>query len=358
MQNTAPEKERKILKNIARVLLLLISALLIFSLIFWVYAEVQGYVGIQKIVNEIKANSTDQEALVKNLLKWEHENVDFSYAPLTGSINIDRILKVFVYSNRPNLIFYHKLGACGEFSTLFMEMAGIAGVQTRIAGTPGEDHQWNEVFINGKWMHVDSTLNPPDSFDHPHVYENEWRWNLSKVYAYYNDEQIDVTDAYYGKIGILNVTVNENNKPLENAEVIIASQFRMERDPDFYKAPQQTTFCTTVSNGTCSFYLGESNYTILVRKGDLPFRFSPYLLEFEKKNVTLRANATEELVFSLPETKLDPIRVMIYFMVGYLFIIGYFAKVKPDFRVYNGKNIKDLFLKALHRVRGNFNRYR
>lgn len=354
MQNMGLKRWIKIFKNTARVLSLLISAMLILFLIFWVYAEIQGYKGIQRTVNEIRMNSTDQEALVKNILKWERENVGFSYAPLTGNDNIDIILKAFIYSNRPNLIFYHKLGACGEFSTLFMEMAKNAGIQARITGTRGEDHQWNEVFINGKWVHVDSTLEPSDSFDNPHFYESKWKWNLSRIYSYYNGEQIDVTDAYYGKIGILNVTVNENNMPLENAEVIIASQFRMEKDPDFYKAPRETTQCTTVSNGTCSFYLGENNYTILVRKEDLPFRFSPYLLEFEQKNVTLTANSTKELVLSFPETRLDPIRGMIYFMAGYIFIICYFAKVKPDFKI---KNITDSFLKALRKVSRIFNMY-
>ncbi|HEY9206202.1 MAG TPA: transglutaminase domain-containing protein [Candidatus Methanoperedens sp.] len=247
-------------------------------------------------------------------------------------------------------MFYNKLGACGEFSTLFMEMAKNAGIQIRIASTLAEDHQWNEVLIKDRWVHVDSTLDPSASFDNPHVYENEWKWNLSKVYAYYNGEQIDVTNKYFEKIGVLNVTVNENNLPAENVEVVVKSQFRMERDPDLYKVPRQTTYCITASNGTCSFYLGESNYTILVRKGDVPFRFSPYLLEFEQKNVTLTANATNELVFSFPETKLNPLSGLVYLMIGYIFIIGYFAKVKLDFRI---KNITNPFLKSWQKFQGN-----
>jgi hypothetical protein len=344
------EMWKKILKKSRLILFLLITALLLFSLIFWAYAEIQGYEGIQKTVSEIRANSTGQETLVKNLLKWERENVDFTYTPITGNKGIDSVLRL-IYSNRPNLIFYNKLGACGEFSTLFMEMAKTAGIQARVAGTFAEDHQWNEVLINDKWVHVDPTLDPSESFDNPHVYENEWKWNLSKVYAIYNGEQIDVTDKYFEKIGVLNVTVNENNLPAENIEIVVESQFRMERDPDLYKAPLQTTYCTTASNGTCSFYLGENNYTILARKGDLPFRFSPYLLEFGQKNVTLTADSNKELVFSLPETKIDPLREMAYLLMGYIFIIGYFALAKPDFRV--SKNIIDLLLKALQRFLGN-----
>lgn len=351
MQNIALEKWRKLLKNAARVLLLLIIALSIFSLIFWAYAEVQGYMGIQKTVNKIKANSTDQEALVKNLLKWERENVGFSYAPLTGNLNIDRILKLFVYSNRPNLIFYNKLGSCGEFSTLFIELARTAGMQARIAGTPGEDHQWNEVLINSKWVHVDSTLDTSDSFNNPYMYQDKWKWNLSKIYAYYNGEQTDVTNNYVGRIGTINVTVNENNIPVENVEIVVESQFRMEQDPGFYKSPLLAASCITTSNGTCSFYLGENNYTILARKGDSPFKFSPFLLEFERKNITLAANSTKELAFSFPETGTDPLRIMTYLLAGYIFIIIYFAKMSPESRI---KNVKDLLLKRRRRFTKRF----
>jgi hypothetical protein len=340
------EAWKKILDKSRPICLLLISASILFPLIFWGYAEMQGYVGIQKTVSDIKANSTDQESLVRNLLKWENENLNFSFAPLTGDINIDRILRLF-YDSRPNLIFYNKRGACGEFSTLFIEMAKVAGIDARVAGTPGEDHQWNEVFINGKWVHVDPTLNPPDNFDNPHIYEKGWRWNLSKVYANYNGEQIDVTDKYAGKIGILNVTVNENNMPVENVEVVVESQFRMERDPGFYKTPLQTTYCTTTSNGRCSFYLGENNYTILARKVDLPFKFSPYLLEFEQKNITLTANSTRELAFSFPKTGLEPLRSMAYLMAGYIFIIGCF--VKMNFRSRIRENLTGIIRQAIRK---------
>lgn len=349
------EMWKKILNKSRLILSLLIIALLLFSLIFWAYAETQGYVGIQKIVNEIKSNSTDQEALVKNLLKWERENVHFTYSPITGNKDIDKVPRL-IYSIRPNLIFYNKLGACGEYSMLFMEMAKTAGIQVRVAGTLAEDHQWNEVLINDEWVHVDPTLDSPNDFDHPHVYENDWKWNLSKVYAFNNGEKIDVTDKYFEKISVLNVTVNENNLPAENIEIVVASQFRMERDPDLYNAPRQSTYCTTASNGTCSFYLGENNYTIFVRKADLPFKFSPYLLEFEQKNVTLSASSNKELVFSLPEARINPIREIVYLLTGYVLIICYFALAKPDFRV--SKNIMNPLLKALLRFSGNFNKYR
>jgi len=233
------ESLNKILNKSKKIILMLMSVLFVFFLIFWLHAEIQGNAGIQKTVSAIKANSTDQETIVKDILKWERNNVNFSYAPLTGNMNIDKIPRL-IYSTRPNLIFYNKLGACGEFSSLFMEMAKTAGIQTRIAGTMGEDHQWNEVLINNKWVHVDPTLDIASNFNNPHFYENEWRWNLSKVYAFYNSEQIDITETYDEKIANLNVTVIKNTIPVENIDVIISSQFRMEKDPDFYKTPLQT----------------------------------------------------------------------------------------------------------------------
>lgn len=77
----------------------------------------------------------------------------------------------------------------------------------------------------------------------------------------------------------------------------------------------------------------------------MPFRLSPYLLEFEQKNVTLTASLTKELVFSFPETKLDPLSEMVYLMIGYAFIIGYFVKVKPDLR--KSKNTLETIKKGL-----------
>ncbi len=94
-----------------------------------------------------------------------------------------------------------------NFASFSMEIAKAAGIQTRIAGTIGEDHQWNEVLINKTWVHVDPTLDNASNFDIPHFYENKWKWNLSKVYALNNGEQIDVTETYFEKIGYLNVTV-------------------------------------------------------------------------------------------------------------------------------------------------------
>jgi len=102
--------------------------------------------------------------------------------------------------------------------------------------------------------------------------------------------------------------------------------------------------------------LGEGNYTILVRKGDIPFRLSPYLLEFEQKNVTLTANLKKELVFQYPETILDPLSGIAYLSIGYIFIIGYFTKMKPD--LSKSKNKFESIQKGVLRIREFFKKYR
>ena len=78
---------------------------------------------------------------------------------------------------------------------LFGALLNSLSVQTRIVHDY-LDHCWNESLINEKWIHVDSTLAYPISFDHPYYYEQNWSKKYSYVLAFSSNGLEDVTQRY------------------------------------------------------------------------------------------------------------------------------------------------------------------
>ena len=58
------------------------------------------------------------------------------------------------------------------------------------------DHCWNESYLNGKWIHIDSTLDYPISLDNPHYYEENWEKKYNFVLAFSDVTLEDVTFSY------------------------------------------------------------------------------------------------------------------------------------------------------------------
>ena len=48
-------------------------------------------------------------------------------------------------------------GQCSSFANAFSYLCGRAGIPVIII--TGEDHAWNLVYADGKWLHVDVSLN-------------------------------------------------------------------------------------------------------------------------------------------------------------------------------------------------------
>lgn len=99
--------------------------------------------------------------------------------------------------------FGYTVGRCGEFALLYtglllandyrVRLVVDCSVQTdsRKAG----DHVWNEVFINGTWIHIDPTegiIDSPDLYSNP----DKWNKNVNLVYAIQGDIITDVTETY------------------------------------------------------------------------------------------------------------------------------------------------------------------
>jgi len=72
-----------------------------------------------------------------------------------------------------------KTGRCSEWSMLFGAIMNALKIEARIVHD-FLNHCWDEAMINGKWVHIDSTLEYPISLDHPHYYEQNW----GKKYEY------------------------------------------------------------------------------------------------------------------------------------------------------------------------------
>lgn len=92
-----------------------------------------------------------------------------------------------------------RYGRCGEWSILFGAVLSSVSVESRIA-YDYLDHCWNEVFLDGRWVHVDSTFPYPSSLDNPHYYERNWNKQYSYVIAFSPDRIEDVTERYTEKL--------------------------------------------------------------------------------------------------------------------------------------------------------------
>lgn len=88
-----------------------------------------------------------------------------------------------------------KTGRCGEWSILFGAILSSISMEARIVHDY-LDHCWNEVLLDGKWSHVDSSLQYPDSFNNPHYYERNWKKQYAYVLAFSSDRIEDVTRTY------------------------------------------------------------------------------------------------------------------------------------------------------------------
>ncbi len=89
----------------------------------------------------------------------------------------------------------YRIGRCSEWSILFGAMLNSLSIETRIVHD-FLDHCWNESLIDGKWVHVDSTLDYPISFDNPYYYEKNWGKKYNFVLAFLDTTVEDVTYLY------------------------------------------------------------------------------------------------------------------------------------------------------------------
>ncbi len=87
------------------------------------------------------------------------------------------------------------MGRCSEWSMLFGAILNSLSIETKLVHD-FLDHCWNESLIGGKWVHIDSTLDYPISFNHPYHYEKNWGKKYSFVLVFSDTGLDDVTCFY------------------------------------------------------------------------------------------------------------------------------------------------------------------
>ena len=126
--------------------------------------------------------------LMPDLAEWQLNNIVFdqSSSYRTGLLKIKR--KVPPQATYTAIV---RRGACQEYSELAKSVLNELGYQCRIAHNFGEDHVWNEVLINGSWVHFDSSLNREKCYGNSGHYErlkSEGGWEKNLSYVYYEDD--------------------------------------------------------------------------------------------------------------------------------------------------------------------------
>ncbi len=128
----------------------------------------------------------------KQLLGWEHQHFEYTKGELPkprAEMPIDIILQA--------------KGRCGEFALLYNGLLLVNNYESRIVIDCSElkdkskkaagDHVWNEILIDGAWMHVDPTER---RVNQPLMYVIEWEKEVNLVYAIAEKEILDVTNNY------------------------------------------------------------------------------------------------------------------------------------------------------------------
>lgn len=124
------------------------------------------------------------------LLEWEHRWVKYTEG--------------YLEQPRPELpipIIERGKGRCGEFTLLYTGLCLANNISVRLVMDCSlktdyrstADHVWNEVYVDGEWIHVDSTEN---KIDQPDLYAVKWNKNINLIYAITVDEIINVTNKY------------------------------------------------------------------------------------------------------------------------------------------------------------------
>ena len=129
------------------------------------------------------------------LLEWEHHHLKYSE-------------EIFARRNKPIDVLNitrgedgKALGRCGEFANLYYGLLVannytarmIYDLSAKTDNRTAGDHVWNEVLIDGEWIHIDPTER---IIDKPKMYVEEWNKNVNYVLAITSEEIVEVTDKY------------------------------------------------------------------------------------------------------------------------------------------------------------------
>lgn len=188
---------------------------------------------------------------------------------------------------------YYNTGACIELAAIFNETATQAGFKSRIVGTKNEDHAWNEVFLDSRWVHVDPTLyyhyyrNGDDFsecwFDTPEKYQGPdfWHHGYSQIIVYGTDEDISPNYLKMGNLSII------------TSDIVDKIEIRPNTSTQDIKIREK--------NSNYSISLGEKGYFVKAMR----YSLNPIFIYEDSGYATIRDNETTVLY-------LDPMNKTLY----------------------------------------------
>jgi len=217
------------------------------------------------------------------------------------------------------------VGACGELAYLFYEVTNRSGLETRVVGTVGEDHSWNEIKLYDKWIHVDPTiyyLNYHNEtsvkwFDNPNCYEKELHWfKISRVIVYETGE--DVTQNYT-KLGKMNISI------IGKADKIYITTLKD-------NAPRHV-YSQSLNTSNLEVELGGKVYTVTAEKDFIPYLPSLISRQDVKEVEVIEGEETPvELLPKKLSFKRDFYYVLTIMCIYFVLIIFYLKKQKRQIR--------------------------
>ena len=297
----------------------------------------ENRVVLHEIVKNITANATTNIEKAKAIYDWFgsnsgnmknvwHKKILFQIYPLTINLEPPYLCIRLIKHSYSLWILTSRCGACEEYALLYMEMANEAGLKVRSIHNHGEEHNWDEVFIDGRWVIVDPSQHLFDP--NPSIYELGRHLNVSYVFALYPNGTIEDVTSRYTRTSTMKIriTTNEENI-LPNATITVYSK-------NYNSAGQFTGLtCKTDENGECVFYLGGGKYEIKVIDNSVIPRLAKIELEVkEDSTITLSLHAKKSILsllyIKLPSTLTFASRVLLVIvlslMVWYL-TVAYIA---------------------------------
>lgn len=260
----------KNLKSRKSVYLLVILLLLsyysyLFKPIMWIVAE-KNERELEEIVQNLTKNATTDLEKAQRIYEWFSSGNNLVNVYWRKNEVIWAIPPLFLYKTPPHVcirlvghdyplwVLTSRCGACEEYALLFMEMADKAGLKVRSIHNHGENHNWDEVYIDGEWIVVDPSW--PKFNETPRFYEYGRGLNISYVYALYPNGSIEDVTTRYTDTGIVNVkVVDTTGNSIKGAVVEVIS--------NNYKPNWRVVLtCHTNDAGECSFRIGGGNYTL------------------------------------------------------------------------------------------------
>ena len=92
-------------------------------------------------------------------------------------------VRVASRENDPLVILRTRTGRCGEFAILFTSIMLALGHHSRLMFTRGDDHLWNETYVNGAWRPIDVSAPDVGRLIVDRYLFQKWGWKLKDLYA-------------------------------------------------------------------------------------------------------------------------------------------------------------------------------